>query len=147
MRAGTLPAAHDESEEPENEENGGHDPKDVEGKARAKENEYEQKCEQDHHAVSLSPGRLNGVPLGPSARPAMYLPNLLSKSAFRVSLPKRARTNRECEGESRASRFGLGYGSETKVCGAPTCSTSQRVGQASAGLSRAASWTGYRTFT
>jgi hypothetical protein len=42
MRAGVLPSAHHEPDEPENEEHGGCDPQEMDGEAGAKENQDEQ---------------------------------------------------------------------------------------------------------
>jgi hypothetical protein len=47
MCAGTLPSSHGEPDEPEDEKYDGCDPQEMDGKAQAKEEQHEQKCENE----------------------------------------------------------------------------------------------------
>lgn len=51
MRAGILAPAHGESDEPQDEEDGGGDPEKMERKSRSKKDQYEQKSKNKQHDV------------------------------------------------------------------------------------------------
>jgi hypothetical protein len=80
-RASTLTPAHGEANEPKYEENSRHDPKDVERKASAEENEYEQKCKQV--TTSNSPG-IDECAHGPP-RLGEHLGHVLPKAVIAIT--------------------------------------------------------------